>query len=627
MPSAAIGRLPPSLGRQFGRMRTPSSLGAKLVLTMTGVGLVASLAITLLLACVITPSFTRLEDKAIAAHVERTRAVLSEYAAKVESAVRDYGDWNDSYAYMAHPDARFERESFSPLAMGSIGVDGMAYITPTGRVVIAHWRDPVSGAERPRLRERLTAMVGRINLDRVTGGRSLGRFYARIGDRVAVVGVARVRRSDGSGDARGYVLMAREVTSRQISALLQLHARIDLAADGDAESVTSTRSKLIIAVPMVGADGHAVASTRFSVPRDVSLLGRRMLLLAVAGSTVLLLLVLIVLRRMIERLVLRPLHRVESHMQRVRASGSLALLEEDERRDEVGSLGRSFNAMLRQLKDLREQIEVQSFDLGRSESAVAVMHNVRNALNPISTILSQGIAQPVRIDRATVDRAIGELARSQIPDARRQKLAAFVAAAIEAEVANREANRRELMVGREAMSHVLEIIGQQQRAAHERPPLELCDVSDIIARNATIIRYSHGVSIAFSFPSGPSPVMASRVILSQVIGNLFGNAVESIVARGTGSGSIVASITRSMDHVTIQIRDDGEGFPPEIAATLFQRGFSTRAHKSGGLGLHWCANSVTAMQGSLRLESDGPGLGAVAILTLQAGNAAMAHAA
>ena len=68
--------------------------------------------------------------------------------------------------------------------------------------------------------------------------------------------------------------------------------------------------------------------------------------------------------------------------------GSLALLEEEARATTRSARwASSFNAMLRQLKDLREQIEVQSFALGRSESAVAVMHNVRNALNPISTIL------------------------------------------------------------------------------------------------------------------------------------------------------------------------------------------------------------------------------------------------
>ncbi len=609
------------------RLPAPASLGAKLVMIMTAVGLAGALAITLLLASIITPSFEKLETRAIAGHVERTRAALAEFAAKVESAVRDYGDWNASYEYMAKPSATFEKESFSPLAMSNIGVHGMAYVAPDRHVVIARWRDPATGAERPAMRSALLGMIGRTDLRRVMAGRSSGGFYARVGDSVAAIGVAQVRRSDGSGTPRGYVLMARVISSKQISALLQLNARIDLDAAGDDEVVTPDKRTLSIAVPMIGADGHAVAATRFSVPRDVSMLGGRMLMLAVAGSTVLLLLVLVVLRRMIGRLVLRPLHRVEGHMQRVSASGSLALLEEEKRSDEIGSLGRSFNTMLRQLKDLREQIEVQSFDLGRSESAVAVMHNVRNALNPISTILSQGIAQPPPIDRATLDRAVGELAREDMPAARRQKLAAFVAAAIQAQEDNREATRRELGVGREAMAHVLEIIGQQQKAAHERPTLEVCDVTDIIARNATIARYSQGASIAFSFPGESHRVMASRVILSQVIGNLFGNAAESIFARGGGSGMIAASVREEGGRVTIEIRDDGEGFTAEVGATLFQRGFSTRAHKSGGLGLHWCANSMNAMEGSLRLESEGKGMGAAAILTLHAADVSKQDAA
>ena len=613
--------------RTRSRLASPASLGAKLVLIMTAVGIVGALGITLLLASIITPSFGQLETNAIAGHVERTRAALTEFQAKVESAVRDYGDWTASYDYMARPGATFERESFSSLAMSNIGVHGMAYVAPDGRIVIARWRDPASGAERPAMRAALLATIAGTDLPRVLAGRNSGGFYARVGTSVAAIGVAQVRRSDGSGTPRGYVLMARVISSKQISDLLQLGARIDLGATGDAEVVTPGSRMLSIAVPMIGADGHAVAATRFSVPRDVSRLGRRMLMLAVAGSTILLLLVLIALRRLIEQLVLRPLHRVESHMQRVSASGSLGLLEEEKRSDEIGSLGRSFNTMLRQLKDLREQIEVQSFDLGRSESAVAVMHNVRNALNPISTILSQGIAQAPPIDRATIDRAIAELAQDDMPPARRRKLSAFVAAAVQAQDDDRQATRRELGVGREALAHVLDIIGQQQKAAHERPTLEVCDVTDIIARNATIARYSQGMSIAFSYPADTRHVMANRVILSQVIGNLFGNAAESIVARGGGTGTIAVALREEGDRVTIEIRDDGEGFSPDTAATLFQRGFSTRAHKSGGLGLHWCANSMNAMEGTLRLESEGRGRGAVAILTLRAADVSLQDAA
>jgi len=277
--------------------------------------------------------------------------------------------------------------------------------------------------------------------------------------------------------------------------------------------------------------------------------------------------------------------------------------------------------MLHQLKDLREQVEVQSFALGKSESAVAVMHNVRNALSPISTILSRGIADAPPIDRAMVDRAVGELAREDIPAARRQKLAAFVAAAVSAEAEARETNRAQLVQGREAMTHVLEIIGTQQAQAHERPPLDVCDVTDIVAHNATIARYSGEASIAFSFPSKPHRVMANRVILSQVIGNLFGNAAEAIAATGTHSGTITVTVEEADDKVMVMIRDNGEGFDPANAPTLFQRGFSTRSHKSGGLGLHWCANSMNAMEGALRLESEGKGLGAVAVLTLKAAEA------
>ena len=282
--------------------------------------------------------------------------------------------------------------------------------------------------------------------------------------------------------------------------------------------------------------------------------------------------------------------------------------------------------MLGQLKDLREQLEVQSFALGRNESAVAVMHNVRNALNPISAILSQGIALGAPVDRSLVERAVGELARDDVPTDRRAKLAAFVAGAIGASETDRIERNRQLQTGREAMGHVLEIIGSQQAAAHERPALDVCDVTEIVARNATIARYSGERSAAFSFPAKPHFARANRLILSQVVGNLFANASEAIAAAPHG-GTITVTVDEVDGKVLIGIRDDGEGFDPELQTQLFQRGFSTREHKSGGLGLHWCANSMVAMGGSLRLESPGRGCGATAVLTLDAAEAVPAPVA
>jgi signal transduction histidine kinase len=598
-------------------VKRTQSLGGKLLLILAAVGLVGAFALTVLLAAVITPNFNALERQAIDQHVQRTRATLGNYAEKVESPVRAYGDWNGSYDYMQAPSRTFEQERFSPLAMANLDIDGMAYLHLDENLLTARWFD--AGVERSDLRNALVATVRAVPLDRVLGKNNYGHFYARLGPEIAAIGVARVRHSDGSGAPVGYVVMARRITASQLSRLLQVDARLEEPSAKGAV-VTTSADTMHIAVPLSGVDGRPVAVASFTVPRDLSILGRHVLMLAVAATTILLVIVLIVLSRMISLLVLRPLGAVERHMQHVRDSGAFGVLDDDRRRqDEIASLGRSFNSMLIQLRDLREQVEAQGFELGRSESAVAVMHNVRNALNPISTIMSAGMGQTPPIDRTMLNRALDELGGAEVPAARRAKLSAFVAAAIAAEDRQRDDRRDQLQVGRDAMNQVLEIIGAQQELANERPPLEECDATQIIARNATIALHSgDGSSISFNFPARTHPVLANRLLLSQVIGNLFSNAAEAIIAKG-GSGNITVGIEdRAGNLVEIAIRDTGEGFDPASTSQLFQRGFSTRAQKSGGLGLHWCANSMIAMEGALRLDSQGIGMGAVARLTLKA---------
>ncbi len=331
-----------------------------------------------------------------------------------------------------------------------------------------------------------------------------------------------------------------------------------------------------------------------------------------AGAA-LLAITLVGVHRAVTRLVSDRLRRIERQL--AEASGSIA---RDRRDDEIGGLVTTLNAMLAAQQERAAQRELHSFRLGRSESRAGMVHNVRNALSPISTILSQGLAQPPIAERETIERAVGELAQGDVPPERRAKLAAFVMATIDAAARARVDRLAQFETGRTALANVLEIIGQPHDGAAEAPMLERCDVTDLIARNGAIARYGDGQSIAVSFPAQAAWVCANRVILGQVIGNLFRNAGEAIAARPQASGRIDVTVVRGVDGVTVVIADDGDGFDPAAAPMLFQRGYSTRRAKSGGLGLHWSANWVAAMGGSLRLESDGPNRGARAILTLAA---------
>ncbi|WP_254498636.1 hypothetical protein, partial [Salmonella enterica] len=88
-----------------------------------------------------------------------------------------------------------------------------------------------------------------------------------------------------------------------------------------------------------------------------------------------------------------------------------------------------------------------------------------------STVLSHDEARGAPVDPAMVLRAVGELAGKQVPEDRRARLAAVVAQAVTALDEARAAQAERTAIGRSALRHVLDIIGAQQAAAHERPHL------------------------------------------------------------------------------------------------------------------------------------------------------------
>ena len=68
------------------------------------------------------------------------------------------------------------------------------------------------------------------------------------------------------------------------------------------------------------------------------------------------------------------------------------------------------------------------------------------------------------------------------------------------------------------------------------------------------------------------------------------------------------------DAIHMRISDNGIGIEPENLERIFEQGFTTKNDnalgKSLGIGLHWSANTIIAMQGKIYAESKGRGEGA-----------------
>jgi signal transduction histidine kinase len=97
--------------------------------------------------------------------------------------------------------------------------------------------------------------------------------------------------------------------------------------------------------------------------------------------------------------------------------------------------------------------------------------------------------------------------------------------------------------------------------------------------------------------------------LRQIIENISVNAVQALHAKGE-PGRITLDARDADNHVEISVTDTGAGIDPHNLTRIFARGVSTKEGANRGVGLHYCATSLRAMNGRISAESAGAGKGA-----------------
>ena len=103
--------------------------------------------------------------------------------------------------------------------------------------------------------------------------------------------------------------------------------------------------------------------------------------------------------------------------------------------------------------------------------------------------------------------------------------------------------------------------------------------------------------------------------LTQVFLNLLNNSAQAIAATGR-PGIIVIRVRKDGTGVAIDVRDDGPGMPPEVAAQAFEPFFTTKAEGQGtGLGLSIAQGIVREHGGQITLTT-APGAGATFVVEL-----------
>lgn len=583
---------------------------------------------------ILVPAFNRLELGVAQRNMARVSNAIDNELSHLARVAADWGRWDDTYAFVADPDPAYVASNLIYATFTTLGIHSLYIRDLNGRLVWGRTYDLDTGEELPlpELADGLPATLEPPQpAESATARARTGLLHTSLGP--MLVATQPILNSEENLPSRGTLVMGQllndasaEALSRQAQVSLSYWALDDrsalppeiadiVVAPGAVQMAEADPERLwtYARVPALNGDGILL---RTETPRDIARLARggiELSLLALLATGVSMLLILFAL---IEREVVRPLCRLKEHMGRISE-----IPEPDERldlnrRDELGTLADQFNDLLDRLAKARHQLMETYYRAGMADLAAGVLHNIRNTMSPLVSRMQRMLTILQDSPGSRGIQALEELALDYLPEGRPAQLARYAKLSLEQSAQQRAAFQREVEEALRQTETVEQILQEHERIGQGRRPSERLQVDELVrdALRISLHAPTQGIVVEIDDSVRQAPrVMGQRVVLVQVLSNLLTNASAALEGSCEGvkkielSAAVAASGER--EFLDLCCRDQGMGMDKADLARIFERGFTRKPTGVGGFGLHWCANAMAVMGGTIRAESDGPGQG------------------
>ncbi len=588
---------------------------------------------------VVMPSFAELERADAGTAMRRVNHALDRTLHEVAMLAADWGNWAELYRFASDHNPEFVSTNVSSFAMHQLNANALLIVDQDGHVL--HARDLDLQTDQP-LHLELTSL-GSLPADfpwrpdRQAATRIPGLLPTRNG--ILMLAAASVLNGKGQGPARGIVIIGRLLTPqivRDIGAQAQADLRLLPADSGrPADELIEEDSTTRIAHSFSDLYGRPIMRLQVSVPRSITARGR----VAVGYASLCLLaaaiIVLILLGVVLNRTILAPLALVTRHAVALGEDKDLTTRLNLKRRDEFGVLAREFDRMVARVQDSRTQLVDQSFQAGFAELAKGVLHNLGNAMTPISVRLANLTERLRSAPVVDAEQAIAELKAGAADAQRNADLQEFLRLACRELAAALRATQEDVATMTRQASLIQAVLAEQMRAARNEQVIEPVRLTELLAQSLEIVPDSCRARLSIDADDtvrGVGVVRVARTVLRLILQNLIINAADAVRDAGKDKGRlrVSAEIVHEADgrQLHLQCVDDGVGIAADHLARVFENGFTTKSPETNhGIGLHWCANAIGALGGRIWAASDGPGRGAALHLLVPLGTRETAPAA
>ena len=389
--------------------------------------------------------------------------------------------------------------------------------------------------------------------------------------------------------------------------------------------IETTDDALVVEFPLPGipiagssnSDGPAMVMARFPhhiVMRSykISSAARNLFILGSVSAILSMLLTL-------QFLVVSPLNRVRDHFNTVSVDGITAKRLSLVSDDEIGDLSRAFDSMIHRLGEANQQLTHASKATGRSEIAATVIHNVGNVLTNVNSLIDTAADRVRSLRVEPLQRLANQLQETD----RSPELVEATPMYLECLATKWSRDQDELsdMLAtlEDNVRHIHDIIRDQQKHANSKIEYGLIEIAPVIEEAISCCQAKLAEKSIRVRRVGNANVRAigDASLLVQTIINVISNAAHAMMNCGRDSKllTLAVSISGQPEMLSIAISDTGCGMTADTIKQAFDAHFTLREDGTG-LGLHFCANAIKQLGGTIHATSDGKGKGSTVVIRL-----------
>lgn len=279
----------------------------------------------------------------------------------------------------------------------------------------------------------------------------------------------------------------------------------------------------------------------------------------------------------------------------------------------------------------REALEQHALEMGKLELATGILHDIGNAITAFGSQVAklspnkpwEEISSLHKLEKLL--QAKEESMNQALGPGKGQALIKYVSALHQGVNRRFEIQRNASKVMSQTTSHIQEILNIQRHYVRgseqgERTPVKVWNMFEHAFSILDKSFVKRDIQIAKDIPLDLPQINGDHTKLIQVLINIMKNSAEAYdavpdKARKTFEVTAQKYNSEEGNFIELIFKDQAIGFDEAQGKTLFEKGVTYKDNGTG-LGLYNCKKIIEIHGGSIRMESEGIGLGATTYILL-----------